>query len=91
MLGAAAGKAAGIGLEKATASTVVPEARMGLGEQTLASGAIEVVTSAAGGGAGGVGSALYGATAGATGSAVGNAIGSSVASTTASTVFGGGA
>ncbi|OCH86587.1 hypothetical protein OBBRIDRAFT_838041 [Obba rivulosa] len=91
MLGAAAGKAAGIGLEKATAGTVDPGVRMGLGEQTLASGAIEVVTSAAGGGAGGVGSALYSATAGTTGTAVGNAIGSSLASTTASTMFGGGA
>jgi len=91
MLGAAAGKALGIGLEKATASTVDPSVRGGLGGQTLASGAIEVVTSAAGGGAGGVGGALYNATAGTTGSAIGNAIGSSVASTAASTVFGGGA
>lgn len=81
-MGAGLGKGLGIALEKATKDTVAPEARRGLGEQDLASGSIEIVTSVAGGGMGGVGSAL--------GSAItGSTVGSAVASTATSTVFSG--
>lgn len=59
VLGAAAGKAVGIGFEKAAAESVDPRARLGIGEQTLVSGIIEVATNAAAGGAGGVGRVLY--------------------------------
>ena len=82
VLGAAAGKAVGIGFEKATAEAVDPRARKGVGEQTLASGFLEVATNAAAGGAGGVGRVLYHETAGITGTVMSRFVGSSAASAT---------
>ena len=83
VLGAAAGKVMGIGFEKATADSVDPKARQGVGEQTLVTGIIEIATNAAAGGAGGVGRVLYQETASATArSAVGKFVGSSAASAT---------
>ena len=82
MFGAAAGKAVGIGFEKATADAVDPRARKGVGEQTLMTGFIEVATNAAAGGAGSVGRVLYQETAGVTGSVVSKFVSSSAASAT---------
>ena len=83
VLGAAAGKVVGIGFEKATADSVEPKARKGVGEQTLVSGFIEVATNAAAGGAGSVGRVIYQETASATArTAVGKLVGTSAASAT---------
>lgn len=82
VIGAAAGKVVGIGFEKATADTVEPNARKGVGEQTLVSGMLEVATNAAAGGVGGVGRVLYQETAGVTSAAVSRIVGSSAASAT---------
>lgn len=83
VFGAAAGKVVGIGFEKATADSVDPKARLGVGEQTLVSGIVEVATNAAAGGAGGIGRIFYHETASATAkSAVSKFVGSSAASAT---------
>lgn len=89
MLGGAVGKGLGIAFEKSVADTVEENVRGSLGQQTLATGAIEIALGAAGGGGGAVGGAAFsGLTQGAT-TGVAGAAGSFVSSQAGSLVIGG--
>jgi hypothetical protein len=89
MIGAAVGKGAGIGIEKLAANAVDTEVRGKLGQQGLATGAVEIAFCAAAGGAGGVWGALYGEMAGAQAVGMAHAAGQFAAGQAGGYVMGG--